>query len=149
MSTSPLGIGLVSLIVHDYDQAIRFFVDKLGFELVADEPAVTSHSGKAKRWVVVRPPTATSTDSGGTNILLAQAEGEQQQATVGAQWGGRVGLFWHVADFDSTYDKMHAAGVEFVGVPRKEAYGKVVVFKDVSGNKWDLLGPKATQNESL
>lgn len=146
MSASKLGIQLVSLIVADYDEAIRFFVDRLGFHLVTDEPAVTSHSNKPKRWVVVRPPSTTPADEGGPAILLARAEGAQQQAAVGTQWAGRVGLFWQVADFDATYDRMKAAGVEFVGSPREETYGKVVVFMDVAGNKWDLLGPRLTES---
>lgn len=142
MSASTVGIQLVSLIVADYDEAIQFFVDRLGFDLVTDEPAVTSHSNKPKRWVVVRPPSTTGANTGGPGILLARAEGLQQQAAVGTQWAGRVGLFWQVADFDATYARMTAAGVEFEGTPREESYGKVVVWKDVAGNKWDLLGPR-------
>jgi catechol 2,3-dioxygenase-like lactoylglutathione lyase family enzyme len=132
---SALGLQ-VSLIVKDYDEAIQFFVHKLGFQLLADEPAVTSHSKTPKRWVVVRPPGVHV----GGQILLARAEGEEQQAAIGRQWAGRVGMFWQVEDFEDTYRKMQQVGVEFVEQPRAEAYGKVVVFKDVSGNKWDLLG---------
>ncbi|ETN36371.1 uncharacterized protein HMPREF1541_08648 [Cyphellophora europaea CBS 101466] len=141
MASSGVGIKLVSLIVKDYDDAVRFFVDKLGFELSTDEPATTSHSNKPKRWVVVRPPGSPE-DCG---ILLARAEGAEQEAAAGSQWAGRVGLFWQVADFEATHARMKNAGVEFLGSPRDEPYGKVVVFKDVAGNKWDLLGPRPTR----
>ena len=127
-------LHLVSVIVHDYDAAIRFFVDVLGFELVEDEPSETT-DGRPKRWVVVRPPGAE------TGILLARADGERQQAIVGDQFAGRVGLFLRVDDFDVHYQRMKAAGVRFVRPPRAEPYGKVAVFLDVSGNRWDLLGP--------
>ena len=125
----------VALIVHDYDAGIRFYVDVLGFELVEDSPALTN-DGRPKRWVVVRPPGAE------TALLLAQADGERQARAVGDQFAGRVGLFLRVEDFEGTYDRMRAAGVEFVSEPRDEAYGRVAVFLDVSGNRWDLLGPR-------
>lgn len=147
MAAESMGISLVSLIVNDYDQAIQFFVDRLGFELVTDEPAVTSHSNQPKRWVVVRTPSADDRGSG-TSILLARADGDEQRAVVGSQWAGRVGLFWSVADFEGTYARMQAAGVEFLGTPREESYGKVIVFKDVAGNKWDLLGPGSRSRPS-
>lgn len=124
----------VAIIVADYDEAIDFFVRALGFELVADSPAVTSVGGRPKRWVVVRPPGAE------TGILLARADGDRQQAAVGDQVAGRVGFFLRVDDFDAAYDRMAAAGVEFVGPPREEPYGRVVVFLDIAGNRWDLLG---------
>ena len=124
----------VALIVDDYDEAIAFFVDNLGFELVEDAPA-TTNDGRPKRWVVVRPP------GGQTAILLAQADGERQAAAVGDQFAGRVGMFLRVDDFDASYQRMRSAGVEFVTEPRIEAYGRVVVFIDISGNRWDLLGP--------
>jgi catechol 2,3-dioxygenase-like lactoylglutathione lyase family enzyme len=123
-----------ALIVDDYDRAIRFFVDALGFELVEDSPAQTN-DGRPKRWVVVRPPGATSA------LLLAQADGERQAAAVGDQFAGRVGLFLRVDDFEEAYSRMRSKGVEFVTEPRREAYGQVVVFVDVAGNRWDLLGP--------
>jgi catechol 2,3-dioxygenase-like lactoylglutathione lyase family enzyme len=126
----------IALIVDDYDRAIAFFVDALGFELVEDSPALTN-DGRPKRWVVVRPPGRS------TGLLLAQADGERQRHAVGNQFAGRVGLFLRVDDFQSQYDRMRAAGVEFIGEPRDEAYGRVVVFLDVAGNKWDLLGPAA------
>jgi catechol 2,3-dioxygenase-like lactoylglutathione lyase family enzyme len=124
----------VAVIVADYDEAIRFFVDKLGFELVEDSPALTN-DGRPKRWVVVRPPGAA------TGLLLAQADGETQREAVGDQFAGRVGLFLRVDDFRSAYDSMRAQGVEFVTAPREESYGMVAVFLDVAGNRWDLLGP--------
>ena len=124
-----------ALIVHDYDVAIEFFVGKLGFELVEDSPALTTDEGRPKRWVVVRPPGAT------TGLLLAQADGERQSSAVGDQFGGRVGLFLRVDDFDTAYDAMRERGVEFVSEPRAEVYGKVAVFIDIAGNRWDLLGP--------
>jgi catechol 2,3-dioxygenase-like lactoylglutathione lyase family enzyme len=124
----------VALIVDDYDEAIRFFVDVLGFELVEDSPSVTN-DGRPKRWVVVRPPGAT------TALLLARADGERQARAVGDQFAGRVGLFLRVEDFHTSYERMRQAGVEFVTEPREEAYGRVAVFVDVAGNRWDLLGP--------
>ena len=123
----------LALIVEDYDAAIGFFVDALGFELVEDSPAQTN-DGRPKRWVVVRPPGA------GTGLLLARADGEQQTRAVGDQFAGRVGLFLRVDDFRAQYDRMREAGVEFVTEPREEPYGQVAVFLDVSGNRWDLLG---------
>jgi catechol 2,3-dioxygenase-like lactoylglutathione lyase family enzyme len=124
----------VAVVVHDYEAAIDFFVGALGFELVEDSPALTT-GGRPKRWVVVRPPGAR------TGILLARADGDEQSAAVGGQFAGRVGLFLRVEDFDATYERMRAAGVEFVGEPREESYGRVVVFLDIAGNRWDLLGP--------
>ena len=125
-----------AIIVDDYDAAIAFFVDALGFELIEDSPALTTVGGRPKRWVVVRPPAAS------TGLLLAQADGERQTRAVGDQFGGRVGLFLRVDDFQSHYDRMRAAGVKFVSEPRDEPYGRVVVFLDVAGNRWDLLGPR-------
>jgi catechol 2,3-dioxygenase-like lactoylglutathione lyase family enzyme len=126
----------VSLIVHEYDAAIRFFVHDLGFELVEDSPALTTQQGRAKRWVVVRPPGAA------TGLVLARADGDDQARAVGRQFAGRVGLFLRVDDFQSHYERMRAAGVTFIGKPREELYGWVAVFLDVAGNRWDLLGPR-------
>jgi catechol 2,3-dioxygenase-like lactoylglutathione lyase family enzyme len=126
----------VALIVDDYDEAIRFFVDVLGFELVEDSPALSSRDGRPKRWVVVRPPGAT------TALLLARADGEREVRAVGDQFAGRVGLFLRVEDFESSYDRMRRAGVEFASEPREEPFGRVAVFVDVAGNRWDLLGPR-------
>jgi catechol 2,3-dioxygenase-like lactoylglutathione lyase family enzyme len=122
----------VAIVVDDYDEAIAFFVGALGFELVKDSPALTN-DGRPKRWVVVRPPGAR------TGVLIARADGDEQAAAVGQQFAGRVGLFLRVDDFDAAYERMRAAGVEFVGEPRSEPYGRVVVFVDVAGNRWDLL----------
>jgi catechol 2,3-dioxygenase-like lactoylglutathione lyase family enzyme len=127
-------LGLVAVVVSDYDPAIRFFADALGFELVEDSPALTN-DGRPKRWVVVRPPGAA------TGLLLAQADGEDQAAIVGSQVAGRVGFFLHVEDFHAAHTRMAAAGVRFLTAPRTEPYGHVAVFLDIAGNKWDLIGP--------
>ena len=128
-------IELVAIIVDDYDVAIRFFVDKLGFELIEDSPAQTN-DGRPKRWVVVRPP------NGVTALLLARADGDAQGEAVGRQFAGRVGLFLRVEDFQRAWEKLRRNGVEFVTEPRDEPYGRVAVFRDVAGNRWDLLGPR-------
>jgi predicted enzyme related to lactoylglutathione lyase len=130
-------LQLAAIIVEDYDAAITFFVEALDFELVEDSPAQTN-DGRPKRWVVVRPR------GGQTGILLAQADGAQQRAAVGNQLAGRVGFFLEVDDFDATHRSMIKAGVEFLTEPRDEPYGRVAVFLDVAGNKWDLLSrPRA------
>jgi catechol 2,3-dioxygenase-like lactoylglutathione lyase family enzyme len=126
-------IDLVTVIVDEYDPAIAFFTGVLGFDLVQDEPSLTN-DGRPKRWVVVRPPGAQ------TGILLARADGERQSAAVGNQLAGRVGFFLRVDDFDAAYRRMVEAGVTFVTQPRREPYGRVAVFLDVAGNRWDLLG---------
>ena len=127
-----------TIIVDDYDKAIEFFVRALGFDLVEDSPSLTN-DGSPKRWVVVRPPGAQ------TGILLARADGERQAAAVGDQIAGRVGFFLRVNDFDAAYERMTAAGLQFLTPPRTEPYGRVAVFLDIAGNKWDLLGPAARQ----
>ena len=134
-------LHLVALVVHEYDPAIRFFVDVLGFELIEDQPSATS-DGRPKRWVVVRPPGAQ------TGLLLARADGERQKAVVGEQHAGRVGFFLRVDDFEAQYGRMVAAGVQFVRQPRTESYGQVAVFLDVAGNRWDLLGPALRSHSS-
>lgn len=126
-------IELFTIVVDDYDRAIEFFVNAVGFELVEDSPSLTN-DGRPKRWVVVRPP------GGGTGILLARADGARQSAIVGDQVAGRVGFFLRVADFDAAYERMVAAGVEFVKPPSTQPYGRVAVFVDIAGNRWDLLG---------
>lgn len=131
-----MNIDLVTIIVAEYDPAIRFFVDALGFDLVEDSPS-TTNDGRPKRWVVVRPPGAS------TGILLAQADGDRQNAAVGEQMGGRVGFFLRVEDFAVAHRRMRDAGVVFVTEPRSEPYGEVAVFVDIAGNRWDLLGPRA------
>jgi catechol 2,3-dioxygenase-like lactoylglutathione lyase family enzyme len=133
--TVPLvHLDLVTIVVDEYDSAIAFFVDVLGFDLVEDSPT-TTNDGRPKRWVVVRPP------GGGTGVLLARADGPEQRAIVGGQAAGRVGFFLRVDDFEATHRRLAAAGVRFVGVPREEPYGRVAVFLDITGNRWDLLGP--------
>ncbi|MEW2358406.1 VOC family protein [Spirillospora sp. NPDC029432] len=127
-------IDLTTIIVDDYDRAIEFFTGPLGFELVEDSPSLTT-DGRPKRWVTVRPPGAE------TGVLLARADGERQTAAIGDQVAGRVGFFLRVDDFDAAYERMAAAGVQFVRPPRTEEYGRVAVFLDISGNRWDLLGP--------
>ncbi|MFG1750799.1 VOC family protein [Streptosporangium sandarakinum] len=125
---------LFTIIVEEYDPAIEFFAGVLGFDLVEDSPSLTN-DGRPKRWVVVRPPGAR------TGVLLARADGERQRAAVGDQVAGRVGFFLRTDDFDAAYERMTAAGVEFVTPPRAEPYGRVAVFRDIAGNRWDLLGP--------
>jgi catechol 2,3-dioxygenase-like lactoylglutathione lyase family enzyme len=132
----------VAIVIEDYDAAIEFFVGVLGFELVEDSPALTT-DGRPKRWVVVRPPDAE------TGLLLARADGSEQRRAVGRQFAGRVGLFLRVDDFDAAYDRLLAAGVEIVREPRDEAYGRVAVFEDIAGNRWDLLGPAQNERSAL
>lgn len=126
-------LDLITIVVDDYDQAIEFFTAALGFDLVEDSPSLTN-DGRPKRWVVVRPPGAE------TGILLARADGERQTGAVGEQVAGRVGFFLQADDFDAAYERMMAAGVDFVTSPRTETYGRVAVFLDIAGNRWDLLG---------
>jgi catechol 2,3-dioxygenase-like lactoylglutathione lyase family enzyme len=128
-------LDLVALVVRDYDAAIAFFVEVLGFELVEDSPSLTN-DGRPKRWVVVRPRDAV------TGLLLAQADGGHQLAVAGKQFAGRVGFFLRVEDFDASYQRMAARGVTFVSAPRRESYGQVAVFLNLEGNRWDLLGPR-------
>ncbi|MFI6996821.1 VOC family protein [Nocardia sp. NPDC050175] len=127
-------LELIAIIVEEYDSAIKFFVETLGFDLIEDSPSLTN-DGRTKRWVVVRPPAAT------TGILLAQADGDKQHRAIGEQAAGRVGFFLRVTDFAAAYHRMVNAGVSFVTEPRTEPYGQVAVFLDISGNRWDLLGP--------
>ncbi|MBA3656079.1 MAG: VOC family protein [Gemmatimonadaceae bacterium] len=127
-------LELVALVVREYQPAIEFFVNVLGFDLVEDVPSLTN-DGRPKRWVVVRPKGAA------TGILLARAHVDRQEAIVGDQFAGRVGLFLRVDDFDVSYKRMTESGVTFVTAPRAEPYGRVVVFLDIEGNRWDLLGP--------
>ncbi|MFF2330921.1 MULTISPECIES: VOC family protein [unclassified Streptomyces] len=124
-------IALVTLVVHDYDDAVAFYTNALGFELVED-----TDRGDGSRWVVVRPHGAE-----GSGLLLARAGDEAQRGRVGAQTGGRVGFFLHTEDFAGDHARMLAAGVRFLEEPRHEAYGSVAVFEDLYGNRWDLLQP--------
>ncbi len=127
-------LELVTLVVDDYDRAIEFFANVLNFELVEDSPE-RGESGLPKRWVVVRPVGAQ------TGIVLARADGPEQLAALGNQVGGRVAFFLHVDDFDETYERITSAGVRIVREDRTESYGRVAVFLDCMGNRWDLLGP--------
>ena len=122
-------IGNVALVVENYDDAIAFYTDKLGFELIED-----TDLGNGKRWVQVAPAHST-----GTRLLLAQASNAEQARCIGQQAGGRVFLFLETDDFWRDYMAMKSQGVEFIEAPRDEAYGTVVVFKDLYGTKWDLL----------
>ncbi|MFM5469085.1 VOC family protein [Aeromonas veronii] len=126
-------IGALTLLVADYDQAIRFFTEGLGFALLEDTRL--DEPGKpGKRWVRVAPKGAP-----GSALLLAQAANAHQQAAIGQQGGGRVFLFLETTDFWGDYQRMQAYGVHFCEQPRDEPYGTVVVFEDISGNRWDLL----------
>ncbi|MEU2267440.1 VOC family protein [Streptomyces olindensis] len=127
-------IALVTLVVDDYDEAIRFYTEALGFRLVEDAPRPDG-----SRWVVVEP----GAPGAGAGLLLARAKGEAQQARVGGQTGGRVGFFLHTDDFARDHARMTAAGVTFLEEPRYEPYGTVAVFQDLYGNRWDLLQPAA------
>ena len=124
-------IAALSLLVPDYDAGINFYVQTLGFELIEDTP-----QGEGKRWVLVAPKGSDE-----THLLLAKADGPEQVAAIGNQTGGRVFLFLKTDNFDRDFGKMQASGVEFMEEPRSEPYGKVVVFKDPFGNKWDLIQP--------
>jgi catechol 2,3-dioxygenase-like lactoylglutathione lyase family enzyme len=128
-------VDLVTVLVDDYDRAISFFVTVLGFELAEDSPAKTE-SGRAKRWVVVRPPGAE------TGLVLARADAPEQATVLGRQAGGRVAFFLRTDDFQAAYERVVSAGVHIVRQPRSEPYGQVAVFADYLGNRWDLLGPR-------
>lgn len=129
-------IACFALVVDDYDRAIDFYVNALGFELREDRLLGAVPGNAAKRWVVVAPQGAE------TGVLLAQAANEAQRASVGCQTGGRVGFFLHTDDFRRDHAAMLAKGVHFVEAPREEAYGTVVVFEDPYGNRWDLVEPR-------
>lgn len=126
------GVGLVTLVVPDYDDAVAFYTGSLGFALVEDTAL-----GAGKRWVVVAPPSGH-----GTALLLARADGDVQRAHVGDQTGGRVAFFLTTADLDADHARMRAAGVEFEKEPWDEPYGRVAVFTDPYGNRWDLIEPR-------
>lgn len=127
-------IGLVTLVVAEYDAAITFFTEALGFTLETDEPAMSSRDpGTPKRWVVVRPP------GGGTGLVLARAASSAERARIGDQTGGRVGFFLETDDFDRDHARLTEAGVMFLEPPRVAPYGKVAVFRDIEGNLWDLI----------
>jgi catechol 2,3-dioxygenase-like lactoylglutathione lyase family enzyme len=125
-------IACIALVVRDYDEAIDFYTRQLRFELVEDTPL-----GNGKRWVRVAPR-----GSRGTSLLLARAVSPEQLSRVGNQSGGRVFLFLHTDDFASDYDDMRSRGVVFEDAPREESYGRVAVFRDLYGNRWDLVEPR-------
>lgn len=128
-------ISAVTLLVDDYDRAIDFYVNALGFTLVED-----TKLSETKRWVLVAPSQA---DAQSTSILIAKADTDAQIASIGQQTGGRVSFFLRTDQFDQDYSAMLEKGVRFLEEPRDEVYAKVVVFEDPFGNKWDLLQPKA------
>jgi catechol 2,3-dioxygenase-like lactoylglutathione lyase family enzyme len=123
-------LALVSLVVRDYDEALDFFIGKLGFVLVEDKDVPE----QAKRWVVVSPPGASE-----SRLLLARASAPEQASRIGSQTGGRVFLFLATDDFRRDYERYNAAGIEFVRPPKEEPYGMVAVFQDLYGNLWDLV----------
>ena len=130
-------LGYVALVVRDYDEAIAYFTEKLGFRLVEDSRA-TDRLGQDKRWVLVAPA-----GSRGTSLLLARASNPEEASRTGNQTGGRVFLFLHTDDFWRDYRAMTARGVKFRESPREEPYGTVAVFEDLYCNKWDLLQLKS------
>lgn len=121
-------LGMIAIVIDDYDVAITHYVNDLGFALIEDKEMTPE-----KRWVVVAP------GKDGARILLAKAANEQQRAAIGNSTGGRVGFFMYTTNFAQTYETYRSRGIEFVETPRQEAYGQVVVFKDKYGNKWDLI----------
>jgi catechol 2,3-dioxygenase-like lactoylglutathione lyase family enzyme len=132
-------IGLVSLVVDDYDDALAFFVGKLGFQLLED----TFVPEQSKRWVVVAPPGAS-----GSRLLLAKASNDEQRSRVGSQTGGRVFLFLYTDNFQRDYERYKANGIVFVREPKREPYGRVAVFEDLYGNLWDLLEPSESNRSA-
>ena len=124
-------VGLVTVVVRDYDEAIGFYVDAAGFTLRED-----TRLDDGKRWVVVTPPGSPE-----TGLLLARADSPRQAARIGDQTGGRVGFFLNPDDFERDHARMVAGGVVFEEEPRREPYGTVAVFRDLYGNRWDLIGP--------
>lgn len=133
-------LALLTVTVHDYDEALRFYVDVLGFENVED-----TDLGAGKRWVRVRPPESGAGSASGACLLLARAVGEEQRASVGNQTGGRVFLFLETDDFRRDYEALLARGVTFVRPPTEEPYGTVAVFRDLYGNLFDLIERKRAE----
>ncbi len=134
----PQHLGLVSVVVRDYDEAIAFYVEKLGFSLVED----TYQPAQDKRWVVVSPPGAAE-----CRVLLARATSDHQTSRVGDQTGGRVFLFLYTDDFWRDFEAYRARGVTFVREPKREDYGTVAVFRDLYGNLWDLVQPGSSPGD--
>ena len=126
-------VALVAIVVREYDEAIRYYTEKLGFRLTED-----TDLGGGKRWVRVAPPS-----SSGTELLLARATSAEQTERVGDQTGGRVFLFLETDDFQRDYKALQAKGVQFVREPREEPYGRVAVFRDLYGNLIDLIQPRS------
>jgi uncharacterized glyoxalase superfamily protein PhnB len=124
-------LGMIAIVIPDYDEAIAHYVNDLGFTLKAD-----TELSPEKRWVVIAP------DNNGAQILLAKASNSVQEAAIGNSTGGRVGYFLYTDNFTETYEKYLAHGIEFTETPRSETFGQVVVFKDKYGNKWDLIESK-------
>ena len=124
-------LGMIAIVIDDYDTAISHYVGELGFTLIEDKEMTPE-----KRWVVIAPSEA------GARILLAKAANDQQKAAIGNSTGGRVGFFMYTTNFNETYETYSSRGIEFIETPRQEAYGQVVVFKDKYGNKWDLIESK-------
>jgi len=129
----PQQLGYITLVIRDYDEAIAFFTQVLGFDLVEDSSS-TDRQNRAKRWVLIAPQRST-----GTQILLAKASNPEETSRIGKQTGGRVFLFLHTDNFWLDYNRMCSKGVKFVRTPKEEEYGTVAVFEDLYGNKWDLL----------
>jgi catechol 2,3-dioxygenase-like lactoylglutathione lyase family enzyme len=125
-------IAHITLVVEDYDDAIRFYTEQLNFDLIEDTQLTDS-----KRWVLVRPPGANE-----CCLLLAKAADDKQRASIGNQTGGRVFLFLYTDDFNRDYRQMRERGIRFVRPPKQEAYGTAAVFEDLYGNQWDLLQPR-------
>lgn len=126
-------LGLVSIVVRDYDEAMDFYTKTLDFQLIEDTPI----PARQKRWVVVAPPGSTS-----SHLLLARAVGDEQSSRIGNQTGGRVFLFLYTDDFWRDFRLYKSKGVVFVRKPKEEPFGTVAVFEDLYGNLWDLLQPK-------
>ena len=131
------GLHLISLLIDDYDKAIQYYTQVIGFKLHED-----TDLGEGKRWVVIGPP-----EDEGARLLLAQAKSEVQKSAIGHQSGGRVFLFWNVRDFDAVVARLESAGVYFERLPHEAPYGKVAVFKDHYGNLWDLIQPNLDYNQ--
>lgn len=129
----PQTIGYLALVVRDYDEAIAYFTQKLGFVVIEDSPSI-DRNREPKRWVLIAPPGAS-----GTKVLLAKASTPEEASRIGNQTGGRVFLFLHTDDFWRDYKIMNERDVKFVRAPREEPYGVVAVFEDLYGNNWDLL----------
>ena len=126
-------LGMIAIVIDDYDLAISHYVNDLDFTLIEDKEMTPE-----KRWVVVAP------GKDGAKILLAKAANDQQRAAIGNSTGGRVGFFMYTTNFNKTYETYSSRGIEFIETPRQEAYGQVVVFKDKYGNKWDLIESTST-----